>query len=246
LSPGLRPPSPPPPYTPAAMQHLLYTLQRQGCYVVVRISFPSLLQHCRPYSSITAGYSSSWLLHHLALSTPQLMDPPQSCPSSSHFPSFFVSVFSSCVPLSLTPLLLSPACHMCHVSLPQAAGRPPSPLHGPNPWPDQLPGFSAALKTYISHMQALGSALLRGIALGLQLPPETFEGELAGREGSYWVRGCFGRGQASTTCDAVCVLKWVQPPARCSTGQPCVRSRWGCKSPSTGRGDRGGVFGVQV
>lgn len=69
----------------------------------------------------------------------------------------------------------------------QAAGRPPSPLHGPNPWPDQLPGFSAALKTYISHMQALGSALLRGIALGLQLPPETFEGELAGREGSYWV-----------------------------------------------------------
>jgi hypothetical protein len=82
--------------------------------------------------------------------------------------------------LLLLPLLL-PA------SVSQAAGRPPSPIHGPNPWPDQVPGFTQALKTYISHMQALGAALLRGIAMGLQLPPDTFAGDFAGPEGSYWV-----------------------------------------------------------
>lgn len=36
-------------------------------------------------------------------------------------------------------------------------------------------------------MQGLGEALLRGIAMGLQLPPDTFLGEFAGQEGSYWV-----------------------------------------------------------
>jgi isopenicillin N synthase-like dioxygenase len=69
----------------------------------------------------------------------------------------------------------------------QAQGRSPSPLHGLNPWSNQIPGFAAALQRYIKHMQDLGEALLRGIAMGLQLPPDTFLGDFAGQEGSYWV-----------------------------------------------------------
>jgi hypothetical protein len=69
----------------------------------------------------------------------------------------------------------------------QAQGRSSSPLHGLNPWPHQIPGFAAALQRYIQHMQGLGEALLRGIAMGLQLPPDTFLGDFAGQEGSYWV-----------------------------------------------------------
>lgn len=71
----------------------------------------------------------------------------------------------------------------------QAAGRPPSPIHGLNPWPDQIPGFGDALKTYISCMQGLGAAILHGIAMGLQLQPDTFGGSFAGPGSSYWVRG---------------------------------------------------------
>jgi isopenicillin N synthase-like dioxygenase len=46
---------------------------------------------------------------------------------------------------------------------------------------------AAALQRYIQHMQGLGAALLHGIAMGLQLPPDTFLGGFAGQEGSYWV-----------------------------------------------------------
>jgi isopenicillin N synthase-like dioxygenase len=60
-------------------------------------------------------------------------------------------------------------------------------LHGPNIWPDQVPGFSTALRAYISACLTLGDQLLRGIALGLGLPEGFFAGQLAGPEGSYWV-----------------------------------------------------------
>eukprot|EP00878_Enallax_costatus_P011631 GHUV01012140.1.p1 GENE.GHUV01012140.1~~GHUV01012140.1.p1 ORF type:complete len:236 (+),score=55.96 GHUV01012140.1:458-1165(+) len=69
----------------------------------------------------------------------------------------------------------------------QAAGQPPSVIHGPNNWPYQLPEFTQSLKTYIHHCQQLGEAILRGIAIGLQLPPDYFAGDLAGVDGSYWV-----------------------------------------------------------
>lgn len=70
----------------------------------------------------------------------------------------------------------------------QASGRPFSPLHGQNPWPSQISGFADALKTYIRSMQGLGAAILKGIALGLQLPPDVFAGGFAAPENSYWVR----------------------------------------------------------
>eukprot|EP00882_Tetradesmus_deserticola_P026694 GHRQ01029474.1.p1 GENE.GHRQ01029474.1~~GHRQ01029474.1.p1 ORF type:complete len:195 (+),score=38.72 GHRQ01029474.1:1619-2203(+) len=69
----------------------------------------------------------------------------------------------------------------------KAAGRPQSAIHGPNLWPDQVPGFSSALRAYINACLLLGNNLLRGIAMGLGLPEGFFAGQLAGPEGSYWV-----------------------------------------------------------
>eukprot|EP00879_Flechtneria_rotunda_P017829 GHRR01018688.1.p1 GENE.GHRR01018688.1~~GHRR01018688.1.p1 ORF type:complete len:302 (+),score=55.44 GHRR01018688.1:358-1263(+) len=69
----------------------------------------------------------------------------------------------------------------------KAAGHPASPIHGPNQWPCQVPGFTPILMDYIHHMQRLGAALLRGIAAGLGLPQQYFGGSLAGHEESYWV-----------------------------------------------------------
>ncbi|KAI3426983.1 hypothetical protein D9Q98_006927 [Chlorella vulgaris] len=65
-----------------------------------------------------------------------------------------------------------------------AAGMPASPIHGRNPWP-QTPAFQAALRAYVDECLGLGAAILRGIALGLQLPETFFEGDMAGD--SYWV-----------------------------------------------------------
>ncbi|KAL4855396.1 putative 2-oxoglutarate-dependent dioxygenase [Chlorella vulgaris] len=65
-----------------------------------------------------------------------------------------------------------------------AAGLPASPIHGRNPWP-QTPAFQAALRAYVDECLGLGAAILRGIALGLQLPETFFEGDMAGD--SYWV-----------------------------------------------------------
>ncbi|GAB4818531.1 hypothetical protein N2152v2_005577 [Parachlorella kessleri] len=67
------------------------------------------------------------------------------------------------------------------------SGLQPSPIHGSNPWPDQVPEFATALRLYIDGCLSVGAAILRGIALGLQLPEHFFEGPTAGRDGAYWV-----------------------------------------------------------
>jgi isopenicillin N synthase-like dioxygenase len=47
-------------------------------------------------------------------------------------------------------------------------------LHGPNLWPS-LPGFGETVLAYLSAMEALGHALMRGCALGLGLPATWFD-----------------------------------------------------------------------
>ncbi|KAK9822807.1 hypothetical protein WJX81_000986 [Elliptochloris bilobata] len=71
----------------------------------------------------------------------------------------------------------------------EARGDPPSPLHGPNQWPRQLPEFDASLRRHVRSCLHLGQALMRGIALGLGLEERAFEAADTGgttRETSYW------------------------------------------------------------
>ena len=60
-----------------------------------------------------------------------------------------------------------------------------SPIHGVNPWPKGHPTFAGTLRGYVSHMDHLGTAIMRGIALGLDLEKTFFEGEYRGEP--YWV-----------------------------------------------------------
>jgi isopenicillin N synthase-like dioxygenase len=55
------------------------------------------------------------------------------------------------------------------------AGRP---LHGPNLFPDDVPGLRAAVLEWMAAMTSLGHLLLGGIALGLGLAPDWFERDL--------------------------------------------------------------------
>eukprot|EP00879_Flechtneria_rotunda_P014144 GHRR01014776.1.p1 GENE.GHRR01014776.1~~GHRR01014776.1.p1 ORF type:complete len:305 (+),score=54.31 GHRR01014776.1:944-1858(+) len=90
-----------------------------------------------------------------------------------------------CSFITMSCLLVFFCCWLAYLF--QAAGHPASPIHGPNQWPCQVPGFTPILMDYIHHMQRLGAALLRGIAAGLGLPQQYFGGSLAGHEESYWV-----------------------------------------------------------
>lgn len=47
------------------------------------------------------------------------------------------------------------------------------PLHGPNQWPD-LPGYREVTEAYFEAVAALGTRLLRLLALSLHLPPDFF------------------------------------------------------------------------
>lgn len=47
-------------------------------------------------------------------------------------------------------------------------------LHGPNLWPADLPGFRETVLDYLDVLSALGQALMRGLALGLNLPEHYF------------------------------------------------------------------------
>lgn len=48
------------------------------------------------------------------------------------------------------------------------------PLHGPNLFPDSIPGFRETVLTYIETMTRLGHALMSGIAISLALPASYF------------------------------------------------------------------------
>ena len=54
------------------------------------------------------------------------------------------------------------------------------PVHGPNLWPD-VPGFRDTVLAYIEAVTGLGHALMRGIALSLELPVDYFGEPLHGR-----------------------------------------------------------------
>ncbi len=47
--------------------------------------------------------------------------------------------------------------------------------HGPNQWPQDLPGFRAPMTTYFDTMMDLGALLMQGLALSLGLPERHFD-----------------------------------------------------------------------
>jgi isopenicillin N synthase-like dioxygenase len=49
------------------------------------------------------------------------------------------------------------------------------PNHGPNQWPNNLPGFREQIETYQTHVEALGQHLMRCLALSLDLPESQFD-----------------------------------------------------------------------
>ena len=101
------------------------------------------------------------------------------------------------------------------------SGLRPSPVHGLNPWPSQVPVFEAVLRQYISGCLGLGEAVMRGIALGLGLPEGHFGGCIAGAPTVP---------AADCACFVRCSLRSLRHA--CCRRRPCTALR--CAMPAAG------------
>lgn len=67
-----------------------------------------------------------------------------------------------------------------YIGIEHPADRSPAlagtPLHGPNRWPEALPGWREVVLTYMATMEELAGLLLNGLALSLALPWGFFDG----------------------------------------------------------------------
>ncbi|XP_057845666.2 2-oxoglutarate-dependent dioxygenase 33 [Cryptomeria japonica] len=63
-------------------------------------------------------------------------------------------------------------------------------LEGSNLWPDYPKRFAPLMEEYISNVQDLAKKIMKGIALGLGMPQDTFEGENGGDP--FWVLRIIG------------------------------------------------------
>lgn len=90
-------------------------------------------------------------------------------------------------PVRTRHLTSSPAPNGCCVQPSAGAGPAPRPsaIHGVNRWPASAPALRPAVEDYTRRMAAVGSAIMRGIALGLGLP-ETFFQDRDGPCDPYW------------------------------------------------------------
>lgn len=55
-----------------------------------------------------------------------------------------------------------------------------TPLHGPNQWPENLPGWREAMEAYYRALSGLGRQIMHAFALALDLPEDFFEAKLTG------------------------------------------------------------------
>jgi isopenicillin N synthase-like dioxygenase len=63
----------------------------------------------------------------------------------------------------------------------------PSAIHGANQWPDAtVPQLSAIMNDYVSRMNRVGAAVMRGIALGLSLEDSKFFETSNRGQDPYW------------------------------------------------------------
>src|SRR5690606_2983020 len=53
-----------------------------------------------------------------------------------------------------------------------------TPLHGPNQWPENLPGWKEQMNAYYEAMVALGKRVMASFAVALDLPEDHFEKDL--------------------------------------------------------------------
>jgi isopenicillin N synthase-like dioxygenase len=58
------------------------------------------------------------------------------------------------------------------------SGRSASPMHGPNQWPEGVPGFEPAVRAYVDAGLRAARAVARGTAAALGLKPEWFDSSL--------------------------------------------------------------------
>ena len=75
---------------------------------------------------------------------------------------------------------------------------------GPNIWPADLPGFQPTMRAYFAALSGLGETLMRGIALSLDLPEDSFDGychdPLATLRARGYLVGIVGAGISGLLC----------------------------------------------
>src|SRR5258706_8943218 len=143
----------------------------QLCAAYGSVGFPYIAGNGVPAATIDAAFAASAEFHASSLAQKQSI-------AINQFPRGYIGMATSTIVTSSVARVTKPNLSESLMLMHEIARDDPDfgkEVHGPNQWPDWLPGFRPTIEAYIAALEAVTRRLLGAFTLGLALPAGWFD-----------------------------------------------------------------------
>ena len=143
----------------------------QLCAAYESVGFAYIAGHGVPVATIDAAFAASAEFHASSLAQKQSI-------AINQFHRGYIGMATSTIVTSSVARVTKPNLSESLMLMHEIARDDPAfgkEVHGPNQWPDWLPGFRPTIEAYIAALEAVARRLLGAFTLGLALPAGWFD-----------------------------------------------------------------------